>query len=148
MARPARASLLANSANVDHLRFFSAPRRLLQSLSPTRVTPTALDNRQRSTRKQIGAVVRRLLYALRWRAHAAWARACAMTNRLGCERARSYSESSSGKVSLQSALLHSQTNSVRPTDPPKHSRRRSLTSRTEPGCVEPFKRNGHWVSLP
>jgi hypothetical protein len=28
--------------------------------------PTALDNGQRSTRKQLAAVVRRLLYALRW----------------------------------------------------------------------------------
>jgi hypothetical protein len=28
--------------------------------------PTALDNGQRSTKKQLAAVVRRLLYALRW----------------------------------------------------------------------------------
>jgi hypothetical protein len=28
--------------------------------------PTTLDNGQRSTRKQLAAVVRRLLYALRW----------------------------------------------------------------------------------
>jgi hypothetical protein len=28
--------------------------------------PTALDNGQRSTRNQLAAVVRRLLYALRW----------------------------------------------------------------------------------
>jgi hypothetical protein len=28
--------------------------------------PTVLDNGQRSTRKQLAGVVRRLLYALRW----------------------------------------------------------------------------------
>jgi hypothetical protein len=30
------------------------------------VMPTALDNGQRSTRKQLAAVMRRVLYALRW----------------------------------------------------------------------------------